>query len=77
MLGDGNGRGIALVFVLSAVLGFVVTASVFLTRTYRRLNASYAAGDVNADLTSDEPGPVGPSPDLPGPDVLGKGLTEH
>lgn len=78
LLGHGEARGIALVFVLASAFGFVLTAAVFLTRTYRRLNTSYAAGDVNADLTDDEgAGHPGPSPDLPGPDVLGKGFTEH
>lgn len=76
LLGTGPGRGIALVFVLVSIVGFVLTALVFLTRTYRRLTAAYAAGDVNADLSDDE-GQVGPAPDLPGPDVLGRGLTEH
>ena len=78
LLGDGDARGIALVFVLSSAVGFVITALVFVTRTYRLLNASYAAGDVNADLTADDTSEiVGPSPDQPGPDVLGKGFTEH
>lgn len=77
LLGGGQARGIALVFVLASLVGFVVTALVFLTRTYRILNQSYAAGDVNADLTSDAPADAGPAPDQPGPDVLGKGLTEH
>lgn len=77
LLGGGQARGIALVFVLASAVGFVVTALVFFTRTYRILNQSYAAGDVNADLTSDAPADAGPAPDQPGPDVLGKGLTEH
>lgn len=76
LIGEGPGRGIALVFVLVSVLGLVLTALAFLTPTYRRLTATYAAGDVNADLTA-APVEAGPSPDLPGPDVLGKGHTEH
>lgn len=80
LLGDGPGRGIALVFLTVSVIGFVLTSLVFLTRTYRRLSAAYAEGDVNADLADGEEAPepvAGPAPDLPGPDVLGKGYTEH
>ncbi len=69
LLGDGNARGIALVFVLVSAGGLVITGLAFLTRTYRRLNESYAAGDVNADVVA--------GTDLPGPDPLGKGHTEH
>lgn len=67
LLGTGEARGIALVFVLVSIGGFVLTTLVFFTRTYRRLSESYAAGDVNADVISE---------DLPGPDVLGKGHAE-
>ncbi|AQP49362.1 MFS transporter [Tessaracoccus aquimaris] len=77
LLGEGPGRGIALVFLLVSIIGFILTSMVFFTRTYRRLSAAYAAGDVNADVTADADDPAGPSPDLPGPDVLGKGYTEH
>ncbi|HMR50725.1 MAG TPA: MFS transporter [Arachnia sp.] len=54
LLGTGDARGIALVFVLVSIFGFVVTTLVFFTRSYRLLNAAYDAGDVNADLTSDD-----------------------
>lgn len=54
LLGDGEARGIALVFVLVSVVGVLVTSLAFLTRTYRRLNAAYAAGDVNAAVTVTE-----------------------
>jgi len=55
LIGTGRARGIALVFVLFSLVGLVLTAAVFLTRTYRRLNESYLAGDVNVDVV--------PSPD--------------
>lgn len=67
LLGTGEARGIALVFVLVSIAGFVLTALAFLTRTYRRLGESYAAGDVNADVAGDP---------TPRPDVLGKGHAE-
>lgn len=50
LLGDGAGRGIALVFVLASLVGVLVTLLAFTTRTYRRLGHVYAAGDVNADI---------------------------
>ncbi|MFT3888522.1 MAG: MFS transporter [Arachnia sp.] len=50
LLGTGEGRGIALVFVLSSVVGIVITAAAFFTKTYRRLTESFNAGDVNANL---------------------------
>lgn len=43
LLGDGTARGIALVFVLSGVLGLVITGLAFASRSYRLLSASYAA----------------------------------
>ena len=58
LIGTGRARGIALVFVLFSLLGLVLTAAVFFTRTYRRLNESYLAGDVNIDVVpSPDPAP--------------------
>ena len=71
LLGEGDARGIALVFVLFSIAGLLVTGAAFLTRTYRRLNASYAAGDVNADVAGST------DDDVPGPDPLSRGLAEH
>lgn len=73
LLGDGDARGIALVFVLVSAVGLVTTAMAFLTRTYRRLNAAYLEGDVNAGIVPPETlGDDG----VPGPHVLGKGHTQ-
>lgn len=72
LLGTGQARGIALVFVLVSVAGFILTALVFLTRSYRLLNQAYEEGDVNADLTTDP----GASDPIPGPNPLGKGHAE-
>ena len=71
LLGDGDARGIALVFVLVSVVGLFVTAAAFFTRTYRRLNETYAAGDVNAEVAASTDDGV------PGPNPLGKGHAEH
>lgn len=72
LLGTGQARGIALVFVLVSIAGFILTALVFLTRSYRLLNQAYEEGDVNADLTTDP----GASDPIPGPNPLGKGHAE-
>lgn len=42
LLGEGEARGIALVFVLCGILGLVLTFGAFLTRSYRLLSARYA-----------------------------------
>lgn len=91
LLGTGAARGIALVFVLVSVVGLIITSLVFLTKTYRRLNATYESGDVNRDVATDgvpEGIAATPSSDptkgqpasfadpIPGPNPLGKGHTE-
>lgn len=42
LLGEGKARGIALVFVLSGLLGLVLTLAAFASRSYRSLSARYA-----------------------------------
>lgn len=42
LLGSGNARGIALVFVIAGVIGLAVTLWAFTTRAYRTLSAAYA-----------------------------------
>lgn len=46
LLGDGEARGIALVFVLAGVLGLMLTLGAFLTRSYRLLTERYATQPV-------------------------------
>jgi Major Facilitator Superfamily. len=41
LLGQGQARGIALVFVLASLLGLLITLGAFLTRSYRLLAAHY------------------------------------
>ena len=74
LLGTGDGRSIALVFVLGSVVGMAITLLAFLTRTYRLLNGAYEAGDVNKDVAGGEPGRA--ADPIPGPDPLGKGHSE-
>ncbi len=77
LLGEGDGRGIALVFVLASLVGLVVTLLAFTTRTYRRLSDVYAAGDVNADLAQSITAagvagvPASPRVDVPAAEIPG------
>ena len=61
LLGEGETRGIALVFTLSGVLGVLLTLGAFLTRSYRLLTAEYAVGVEEPDPAL-EPDPAD-SPD--------------
>ncbi|MCA0296445.1 MAG: MFS transporter [Actinobacteria bacterium] len=49
LLGQGEARGIALVFVLSGVFGLVLTGGAFLTRSYRLLSHGYGAPHAAAE----------------------------
>ena len=42
LLGDGEARGIALVFVLASLVMLVIVTIAFLSKPYRRLSAYYA-----------------------------------
>lgn len=43
LLGEGQARGIALVFVLAGLVGLAITVAALLSRTYRTLTATYEA----------------------------------
>ncbi len=43
LLGDGQARGIALVFILSGVAGMIITVIALLSRPYHQLSEAYAA----------------------------------
>jgi DHA3 family multidrug efflux protein-like MFS transporter len=45
LLGEGQARGIALVFVLAGCVGLVFTLGAFLTRSYRVLSQGYSLGE--------------------------------
>jgi len=45
-LGQGNARGMALVFVLTGVIGLLLTLAAFVSRPYHRLSATHAAAAV-------------------------------
>ena len=47
--GTGPARGIALVFVITGVIGMIITALALLSRPYRRLSSHYAASSVEPE----------------------------
>lgn len=50
LLGEGQARGIALVFLLGSVIGLAITLLAFASRPYRTLSNTYRSTDVNDDL---------------------------
>jgi len=42
LLGEGEARGIALIFLFAGLIGVVVTGLAFLTKSYRILSDTYA-----------------------------------
>ena len=53
LLGDGESRGIALVFVVAGLFMVVAASLAFLTRSYRTLSTQYRTAEVNADVVGD------------------------
>ncbi|HRA75601.1 MAG TPA: MFS transporter [Propionicimonas sp.] len=66
LLGEGETRGIALVFTLAGVLGVLLTLGAFLTRSYRLLTAEYSV-PVDAPDPVDEPAAAVDPADSPDP----------
>lgn len=58
LLGDGDARGIALVFFLSSLVGLVITLAAMVSRPYRTLSDAYAAAGqpAPAEGTTDSSG---------------------
>jgi DHA3 family multidrug efflux protein-like MFS transporter len=50
LLGDGESRGIALVFVFAGLFMVVAASLAFLTRSYRILSRQYRTAEVNAEV---------------------------
>jgi DHA3 family multidrug efflux protein-like MFS transporter len=48
--GTGTGRGIALVFIITAVIGLIATLIAFASKQYRQLSDHYANAKVNDDV---------------------------
>ena len=63
VLGEGEARGIALVFLVAGLVMVVAALLAFTTRSYRRLSAYYA------DAPAAAPGPDTAAPAAPGPDA--------
>lgn len=64
LLGDGAGRGIALVFTLVSLIGLAITVAALASRPYRVLSDAYAAAA--PPLPTDAPLPSPPSGDAEG-----------
>jgi DHA3 family multidrug efflux protein-like MFS transporter len=60
--GTGPARGIALVFVLTGVLGVLLTIYALNSRYYRQLSARYAAADPPAEGEQQPQGDLLPDP---------------
>lgn len=55
LLGEGDARGMALIFVFAGLLSILLAAGASLTKTYRRLSRSYAEAADQAPLTARDP----------------------
>lgn len=53
LLGDGDARGIALVFVIASLLLLVVVLLAFVSRPYRELSAAYASAPPSLDIADE------------------------
>ena len=62
LLGDGAGRGIALVFTLVSLVGLAITLAALASRPYRQLSDAYAAAAPPPSPLDGRPG----TPDAPG-----------
>lgn len=54
LLGDGESRGIALVFVFAGLVMVIAASLAFLTRSYRTLSRQYRTAEVNDDVVASE-----------------------
>ncbi|ALJ18964.1 MFS transporter [Microbacterium sp. No. 7] len=79
LLGDGQARGIALVFVFAGLVMVIAAALAFATRSYRTLSRMYeaqpasdpASGDASADAPSGSVTPPVPVPPASAKEVIG------
>lgn len=55
LLGEGEARGIALVFLIAGIVGIIITILAFRTKSYKLLSKSYAESDANKDLEQHQP----------------------
>ena len=54
LLGEGEARGIALVFLIAGVAMIIIATLAFLTKSYRRISASYDTQQESVQVESDE-----------------------
>ena len=53
LLGDGEARGIALVFLAAGIIMMIIAALAFLTRSYRKISATYAGSSASAEVEAE------------------------
>lgn len=64
-LGEGDARGIALVFLFAGLVMVAIALLAFLTRSYRTLSRQYATSSVNDDVAAAEAAASDPAPSAP------------
>ncbi|WP_286795389.1 MFS transporter [Microbacterium sp. UBA3394] len=62
LLGDGQARGIAMVFFFAGLAMVVIALLAFTTRSYRTLSAEYAGAQESVPVAADPSPPTGPVP---------------
>lgn len=68
LLGEGHARGIALVFLLTSIVGLAITVAALASRPYRTLSAAYAASGPEDTSAAPPTTPDPPSsPEFPSP----------
>ncbi|MFZ2427801.1 MAG: hypothetical protein WAW71_06620, partial [Propioniciclava sp.] len=68
LLGEGHARGIALVFLLTSIVGLAITLAALASRPYRTLSAAYAASGPEDTSAAPPTTPDPPSsPEFPSP----------
>ena len=68
LLGEGHARGIALVFLLTSIVGLAITVAALASRPYRTLSAAYAASGPEDTSAAPPTTPDPPSsPEFPPP----------
>lgn len=66
LLGDGEVRGIALVFLISGIAAILLVAGAFLTKSYRMLSAQYSEAAAADEAAGSVAPPEPAAPDEPG-----------
>ena len=77
LLGDGDARGIALVFVIASAILLVVVLLAFASRPYRELSAAYAQAPPSLETLEDDAAEDDAGAGPAGADAASDGHAEH